>query len=162
MKIFLSVFLLLTINVFAFGKDIENVSVVGIWKFDDAKKMIQFLGLKEMPTNWYAMDIRNGEKNIVLQFLYTKKKYSLKLEKIKNLSYRVYNKYGKYRNAEISIDKGNKNYLYWHFTDSSPYNPKRFAYDGIKEEYDTLTEAIDDLQKEYEEIERTSNTRDNE
>jgi hypothetical protein len=172
-KIFLICLLVFLSNSFVVCKDNQDANIIGIWNMYDTDKMFEFLKLKEKPKRDYFMQVLPGEKEVIVQFLYSKKTYKLKLKKIAKFSYKIFNKKGESRDIEISmrtteLSKSEKKVsLYWHFSDSHPYKHEKHNYnwdfyDGVKRDYKTLKEAVDVLQKEYEEMERISNTRDNE
>jgi hypothetical protein len=131
------------------NRDRNGADFNGIWELSDREKASRFLGLTRTPETDYCVDLSLNAWEARIQFAYdnAQKIYRAKVESVDSGVYRMRYE-DQSRDFSFSYDKSEP-IIYWHFSDSSPYNPnEQGQYDGAKSrQFKTLADCIKGIEE---------------
>ena len=129
--------------------ELTNAELSGIWIMEDGEKMANFLKITPKLKGGYCMDLNFKGGKAKIQFLYSDKVYDVNISRVEGNKVKVYLG-NKFRIASVRKDNISPIY-YWHFQDSSPYDPHTGSRDGTKiSRFKNLTEAVKAEQERHE------------
>jgi hypothetical protein len=132
-----------------FDTNVSFSELAGVWGMSDPK-MTEFLNLSNK--NAYCMEVRPSERKARIRFLFSDKTYEVKIEQTGKGRFKIARD-SKQREARVvkhSPELASGVIYYWHFSDSMPFPNKNNSSDGVKENFETINEAVKAAEKEEE------------
>ena len=133
----------------------------GLWVLDDGKKMTSFLNVEGAVKPFYCLELKPEQGRTFIKFLFSNQLYAAEFVELPNQRYAL-RKEQRERFFTVRRDHSkefNKDFFYFNFEDSTPYNPNNSGErDGSKEVYRSLDECVKAEEAQYKIDQETSYT----